>query len=105
MKSVLDWPTSKNIQKFLGLANYYQQFIKDFIVIARPLYNLVKKYHKWIFKKLKKKFTKKLVLAVLVASNSYLDFSLNSIDSSCVSMPMRGGFSLLRPKVSTTCSR
>jgi len=23
MKSVLDWPTSKNIQKFLGLANYY----------------------------------------------------------------------------------
>ena len=65
MKSVLDWPTSKNIQKFLGLANYYQQFIKDFIVIARPLYNLVKKYHKWIFKKLKKKFTKKLVLAVL----------------------------------------
>jgi len=65
MKSVLDWPTSKNIQKFLGLANYYQQFIKDFTVIARPLYNLVKKYHKWIFKKLKKKFTKKLVLAVL----------------------------------------
>ena len=46
MKSVLDWPTSKNIQKFLGLANYYQQFIKYFVFIARPLYNLVKKYHK-----------------------------------------------------------
>jgi len=43
MKCVLDWPTSKNIQKFLGLANYYQQFIKDFVVIARLLYNLVKK--------------------------------------------------------------
>ena len=43
MKSVLDWPTSKNIQKFLGLANYYQQFIKDFVVIVRLLYNLVKK--------------------------------------------------------------
>ena len=65
MKSVLDQPTSKNIQKFLGLANYYQQFIKDFVFIARPLYNLVKKYNKWIFKKLKKKFTKELVLAVL----------------------------------------
>jgi len=50
MKGVLDWPTPKrvkNIQKFLGLANYYWQFIKDFIFIARPLYNLVKKNQKW----------------------------------------------------------
>ena len=37
----------KNIQKFLGLANYYQQFIKDFAVIARPLHDLVKKNQKW----------------------------------------------------------
>jgi len=46
VKGVLKWPTLKevkDIQKFLGLANYYQQFIKDFSVIARPLYNLVKK--------------------------------------------------------------
>ena len=46
VKTVLDWLTLKevkDIQKFLGLANYYQQFIKDFAVIARPLYNLVKK--------------------------------------------------------------
>jgi len=46
VKTVLDWPTLKEvkgIQKFLGLANYYQQFIKDFAVIARLLYNLVKK--------------------------------------------------------------
>ena len=46
MKGVLKWPTLKevkDIQKFLGLANYYQQFIKDISVIARPLYNLVKK--------------------------------------------------------------
>ena len=44
-KEVLDWPTLKevkDIQKLLGLANYYWQFIKDFTVIARPLYNLVK---------------------------------------------------------------
>ena len=42
----MDWLTLqrvKNIQKFLKLANYYQQFIKDFTSIARPLYNLVKK--------------------------------------------------------------
>ena len=46
MKGVLNWLTPKEIkdvQKFLGLANYQQQFIKDFAFIARPLYNLVKK--------------------------------------------------------------
>ena len=37
----------KDIQKFLGLANYYQQFIKDFVSIARPLHDLVKKNQKW----------------------------------------------------------
>ena len=49
VKEVLDWPTLKgvnDIQKFLGLANYYQQFIKNFAAIARPLYNLVKKDQK-----------------------------------------------------------
>ena len=46
VREVLNWSTLKvvkNIQKFLGLANYYQQFIKNFIFIVRPLYNLVKK--------------------------------------------------------------
>jgi len=46
IKRVLDWPTPrevKDIQRFLELANYYQQFIKDFMSIAKPLHNLVKK--------------------------------------------------------------
>jgi len=46
VKGVLNWLTLKgikNIQKFLELANYYWQFIKDFSVIVRLLYNLVKK--------------------------------------------------------------
>ena len=50
VKDVLDWPTLKeikDIQKFLGLANYYCQFIKDFVAIARPLYDIVKKDQKW----------------------------------------------------------
>jgi len=37
VKEVLDWLTPKyvkNIQKFLELANYYYQFIKDFASIA-----------------------------------------------------------------------
>ena len=49
IKGVLDQPTSKevkNIWKFLELANYYWQFIKDFTAIARLLHNLVKKNQK-----------------------------------------------------------
>ena len=50
IKDVLNWLTLKevkDVQKFLELANYYQQFIKDFTVIARLLYDLVKKNQKW----------------------------------------------------------
>ena len=49
VKKVLDWPTLKevkDIQKFLRIANYYWQFIKDFSVIARLLHNLMKKDQK-----------------------------------------------------------
>jgi len=45
VKDMLDWPTLKrvkDVQKFLGLANYYCQFIKDFAAIARPLHNTMK---------------------------------------------------------------
>ena len=76
VKGVLDWLTPKcvkDVQKFLGLANYYCQFIQGFISIARPLHNMVKKDQKWewtkrqkrVFKDLKEKFTRKPVLAVL----------------------------------------
>ncbi len=50
VKGVLEWLTPKcvkDIQKFLGLVNYYRQFIKDFASIARPLHDLVKKDQKW----------------------------------------------------------
>ncbi|KIL55134.1 hypothetical protein M378DRAFT_18214 [Amanita muscaria Koide BX008] len=47
---VLSWPapqTVKQVQSFLGLANYYRRFIKDFAKIARPLHNLVRKDQQW----------------------------------------------------------
>ena len=50
VKVVLDWlvPKSvKDIQKFLGLANYYRRFIEEFVKIARPLYELTRKEQKW----------------------------------------------------------
>ena len=33
----------KEVQKFLGLANYYRQFVKDFAKLAKPLHKLVRK--------------------------------------------------------------
>jgi len=50
VEEVLNWPTLKNVkevQKFLGLANYYRQFIKDFAKLAVPLHVLVRKEEKW----------------------------------------------------------
>ena len=76
VKGVLNWPTPKevkDVQKFLGLVNYYHQFIKDFATIAKPLHDMVKKDQKWewterqekVFRSLKERFTKELVLVVL----------------------------------------
>ena len=47
---VLEWPRPKmvkDMQKFLELANYYKQFVKDFSKIAKPLHRLVRKDEKW----------------------------------------------------------
>jgi len=49
IEGALNWPASRNVkevQKFLGLANYYRRFIKDFARIAAPLYALVRKEQK-----------------------------------------------------------
>ena len=47
---VLSWPMPKNVKdvrKFLGLANYYRRFIKDFTKVARPMNMLTRKDVKW----------------------------------------------------------
>ena len=46
---VLEWSRSKTVkevQKFLELANYYRQFVKDFAKLAKPLHKLVRKDEK-----------------------------------------------------------
>ena len=74
VKGVLEWlilKCVKNVQKFLGLANYYRQFIQGFASIARPLHDTVKKDRKWewtnkqerAFEELKKRFMEEPVLA------------------------------------------
>ena len=75
VEGVLNWPAPRNVkevQKFLGLANYYRRFIKNFAKIAAPLHILVRKEQKWkwekeqeeAFGKLKEVFTTELVLAI-----------------------------------------
>jgi len=71
---VLSWPEPKNVKdvrKFLGLANYYRRFIKDFAQVAWLMNILTRKDKKWqweeaqqkVFDKLKRVFTTKPVLA------------------------------------------
>jgi len=71
---VLSWPEPRNVKdvrKFLGLANYYRRFIKDFARVARPMNVLTRKDVKWqwgveqqkAFDELKRVFTTKPVLA------------------------------------------
>ena len=47
---VVDWPVSrstKDVQKFLELANYYRQFVKDFARVTKPLHKMTRKDVKW----------------------------------------------------------
>ena len=73
VQEVIEWsvPRSiKDVQKFLELANYYRQFVKDFAKIAKPLHEMMRKENKWnweerqqkAFEKLKERFTTEPVL-------------------------------------------
>jgi len=49
VQGVIEWPVPKSVkdvQKFLGLANYYKWFVKDFAKIARPLHEMTRKENK-----------------------------------------------------------
>ena len=46
VEAVRNWPvpkTLRDIRGFIGFANFYRRFIKDFSKIARPLHDLTKK--------------------------------------------------------------
>ena len=73
VQGVVEWPVPKsvkNVQKFLGLANYYRQFAKDFTKIAKPLHKMTRNEMKWswgekqqrAFEELKERFTIEPVL-------------------------------------------
>ncbi len=50
VKTVLNWPAPKclrDLQRFIGFANFYRRFIKGFSRIAGPLTTLMKKDQAW----------------------------------------------------------
>ena len=75
VSAVMNWPVPqsiKEIQRFLGFANFYQKFIKNFSTVAAPIVALTKKNRgprfSWspeadkAFLELKKRFSSKPVL-------------------------------------------
>ena len=76
VQGVVKWPVPKSVkdvQKFLGLANYYRRFVKDFAKIAKPLHEMRRKENKWswgerqqkAFEELKERFITEPVLVTL----------------------------------------
>ena len=74
VKGILKWPTPqcvRDVRKFLGLTNYYRQFVKGFAKVALPMNRLMRKDEKWkwgeeqqaAFKQLKAVFTTRPTLA------------------------------------------
>lgn len=52
VKAVTDFPVPKNkkeLHSFIGLISYFRKFIKDFSIIAKPLYDLLKANNEFEF--------------------------------------------------------
>lgn len=52
--SIINYPVPRNIkevQRFIGLASYFRKFIPKFSLIAKPLYDLLKKNTEFNFSK------------------------------------------------------
>jgi len=75
IKAVREWKTPQNVsqvRRFLGLADFYYQFVKDFSFIAAPINQLTKKdiLFYWgevqenAFEELKKRLTSASLLAL-----------------------------------------
>ena len=73
VQAVQEWPVPRNVkdvQAFLGFANFYRRFIEGFSKVCKPLTDLLRKEGKWYwtaaceeaFKRLKELFTSEPVI-------------------------------------------
>src|SRR3979490_1529688 len=63
VQGVTKWPmpkSRKEVQSFLGFANFYRHFIKDFSLHAHPLFDLTKKGELWKWGDTEEKVLQKL---------------------------------------------
>jgi hypothetical protein len=76
VRAITEWPIPTNVRAlrgFLGLAGYYQKFVRDFGIMSRPLNDLLKKdalfvwtsVHDLAFRALKDAMSSTPVLALL----------------------------------------
>ena len=96
VKAVLEWQTPRSlrdVQCFLGFANFYRKFIQDYSKIILPLTQLTKKGHAFLwsneadmaFRHLKEAFTSAPILAHVDTNKPFImeadasDFALGSI--------------------------
>ena len=96
VSAILEWPEPrkvKDIQSFLGFANFYRRFISDYSKITVPLTHLTRKGTPWdfsdayqsSFESLKKAFTTAPVLArwspgdLLIVETDASDYALGAI--------------------------
>src|SRR5258707_14134091 len=50
VKGIVKWPIPamvKDVCSFLGFCNFYRSFITNFLAMAQPLNDLMKKLHQW----------------------------------------------------------
>lgn len=82
VEAMCNWPlpqTFKQLRSFLGLVGYYRRFIKDYVIIAKPLTDMLKKEgFKWsekaklAFKNLTELLSSTTILALLNFSKEFM---------------------------------
>src|SRR6266705_1713383 len=100
VKALQDWPKPhkvKDVQSFLGFANFYQHFIHEYSDIVIPLTHLTQKGIPWVFSNdccsafqcLKATFTSTLILthwvpnALIIMETDVSDYAISGIISIC----------------------
>jgi len=96
IEAINEWKACRDVSEvrvFMGLSGYYRRFIKDFSVIAAPLYNLTRKdgEFKWTrecqeaFDELKRRLVSEPILALPSGEGTYVldtdasDFGLGAV--------------------------